>query len=249
METLERRSAPLELRGRRISGLCVPWGARASVVVDGERVDETFTRGAFGDGLKPVALVLEHGGPKIGEVLPSNSERGLEAEGSYSGDLQGRDRFSIEFRPRGETRSQGLRIVHDAQLVGLASVRQPIYKGAVIEHRQQGASLKLVEGPVGGGKSEVLRNLLSTAAVDLVADLTPLWGALRLLERDTSGNYPERTQADPALRLALYLKVVTARRALLRRAEGGRKHFDAQPGGQVASHRRRVSRIVHGHDR
>ena len=211
---LERRSAPLELRGRRIAGLALPWGARASVVVDGERVSETFTRGAFGDDLKPVQLVLEHRGPKIGEVLPTNSERGLEVEGEYSGDLEGRDRFSIEFRTKADTRSRGLRIVHDAALVGLASVRQPIYRGAVIEHRQQGASLTLVEGPVGSGKSEILRGLLSDGSADIVADLTPLWAAVKLLERDPSGNYPERTQGDPALLTALYLKTTTARRAL-----------------------------------
>ena len=84
----------------------------------------------------------------------------------------------------------------------------------MIEHRQRGAALTLLEGPVGSGKSGILRNLLSTDAVDVVADTTPLWSAVKLLERDPSGNYPERTQADPALRLALYLKVVTARRAL-----------------------------------
>ena len=94
---LERRSAPLEVRGRRIAGLAVPWGQRASIPEHGE---EVFTAGAFGDDLKPVALTLEHGGPKIGEVQPANSERGLEVEGSYSGDLQGRDRFSIEFRAK-----------------------------------------------------------------------------------------------------------------------------------------------------
>ena len=207
---LERRSAPLEVRGRRISGLALPWGARARIPEHGE---EVFTAGAFGDDLKPVALTLEHGGAKIGEVQPANSERGLEVEGQYSGDLEGRDRFSIEFRARKDTRSQGLRIVHDAQLVGLASVRNPAYAGAEIEARQ-GASLTLVEGPVGSGKSEVLRNLLSTAAVDLVADLTPLWSALRLIERDASGNYPERLRSDPALLTALYLKTTTARRAL-----------------------------------
>ena len=124
---LERRSAPLEVRGRRISGLALPWGARARIPEHGE---EVFTAGAFGDDLRPVALTLEHGGAKIGEVLPANSERGLEVEGEYSGDLEGRDRFSIEFRARKDTRSQGLRIVHDALLVGLASVRNPAYAGA-----------------------------------------------------------------------------------------------------------------------
>ena len=79
---LERRSAPLEVRGRRISGLALPWGARARIPEHGE---EVFTAGAFGDDLKPVALTLEHGGAKIGEVQPANSERGLEVEGEYTG--------------------------------------------------------------------------------------------------------------------------------------------------------------------
>ena len=82
---LERRSAPLEVRGRRKPGLPFPWGARARIPEHGE---EVFTAGAFGDdsALKPVALTLEHGGAKIGEVQPANSERGLEVEGQYSGD-------------------------------------------------------------------------------------------------------------------------------------------------------------------
>ena len=208
---LERRSAPLEVLGRRISGVALPWGSRGLTQEHGE---ETFVEGAFGDDLKTIPLSLEHRGPKIGEVQPSNSERGLEVEGEYSGSLDGRDRFSIEFRARRVTKSRGLRIVHSALLEGVASVRRPIYRDAVIEHRQQGASLTLVEGPVAGGKTEALRGLLSDGSADIVADLTPLWSAVKLLERDPSGNYPERTQADPALRLALYLKVVTARRAL-----------------------------------
>ena len=80
----------------------------------------------------------------------------------------------------------------------------------MIEHRQQGASLVLVEGPVGSNKSEVLRNLLATDEVDVVGDLTPLWSSLKLLERP----FAERTQDDVALPIARYLKVVVARRAL-----------------------------------
>ena len=96
---LEHRSARLEVRGRRIAGLAVPWGQRALVPEHGE---EVFTSGAFGDDLKPVALTLEHGGAKIGEVQPANSDRGLEVDGTYSGDLQGRDKFSYRFlRPEG----------------------------------------------------------------------------------------------------------------------------------------------------
>lgn len=135
----EHRAAPLEVRGRTIAGLAVPWGDRASVVVAGERVDETFTRGAFGKGgnLRPVPLVVEHGGPRIGALTPSSTERGLEVRGQYSGDLGGRNRFSVEFRARGETRSGGLRIVHDADLHAVAAVASPAYSGAVIEARRK----------------------------------------------------------------------------------------------------------------
>ena len=212
MEKLERRSAPLEVRGRRIAGLAVPWGQRAVVPEHGE---EVFTSGSFGDdaGLKPVALVLEHGGPKIGEVLPSNSERGLEVEGEYSGNLEGRDRFSIEFRARADTRSQGLRIVHDAELVGLASVRIPAYAGAEIEARQ-GASLTLLEGPPGAGKSQELERLKAAGEIDAASDLTRLWAALGLVERGADGRYPVRTSDDPVLALSRYVKAVAVREGL-----------------------------------
>ena len=132
----EFRPAPLEVRGRRISGVAVPWGQRAVVRTPrGDIVDETFVAGAFRD-LRPVPLILEHRGPVIGEVTPAATDRGLEVEGDYSGDLAGRDRFSVEFRAHGETRSEGLRIVHDASLVRLAAVKAGAYPDAVIEARR-----------------------------------------------------------------------------------------------------------------
>jgi len=137
---VEIRTASLEVRGRSISGIAVPWGARARVLVRGEVVQETFVRDSFRD-LQPVPLVIEHGGPSIGRVTPRNTARGLEVAGDYSGDLGGRDRFSIEFEARGETRSGDLRIVHDALLGGLAAVRRPAYDDAVIERRQGLGSL------------------------------------------------------------------------------------------------------------
>ena len=163
--------------------------------------------------MKSVPLLVEHGGKQVGEVTPSTSARGLEIAGEYDGNLGDRSKFSIEFRARSETRSQDLRIVTNAELEGVAAVSSPAYQGARIEVRQ-GAALTLVEGPVGGGKSEVLRNLLSTDAVDLVADTTPLWVALRLIERGPGGTYPERLRSDPALLTALYAKSVVTRRAL-----------------------------------
>ena len=212
MENLERRSAPLEVRGRRIAGLAVPWGQRARIPEHGE---EVFTSGAFGDdsALTPVDLTLEHGGAKIGEVQPANSERGLEVEGEYSGDLQGRDRFSIEFRARGSTRSGPLRIVHDAQLVGLASVRRPAYEGAAIEARQ-GGGLLLLEGPPGAGKSQELERLKAAGEIDAASDLTRFWATLGLVERGADGRYPVRLGSDPVLPLSRYMKAVAVREGL-----------------------------------
>ena len=212
MEDLERRSAPLEVRGRRIAGLAVPWGQRARIPEHGE---EVFTSGAFGDdsALTPVDLTLEHGGPKIGEVQPANSERGLEVAGEYSGDLEGRSRFSIEFRARKDTRSQGLRIVHDALLVGLASVRRPAYEGAAIEARQ-GGGLLLLEGPPGAGKSQELERLKAAGEIDAASDLTRFWATLGLVERGADGRYPVRLGSDPVLPLSRYMKAVAVREGL-----------------------------------
>ena len=207
---LERRSAPLEVRGRRISGLALPWGARARIPEHGE---EVFTAGAFGDDLKPVALTLEHGGAKIGEVQPANSERGLEVEGEYTGDLEGRDRFSIEFRARKDTRSQGLRIVHDALLVGLASVRNPAYAGAEIEARQ-GGGLLLLEGPPGAGKSQELERLKAAGGNRRGKRSNKALGGVGLVERGADGLYPVRLGSDPVLPLSRYMKAVAVREGL-----------------------------------
>ena len=138
----EHRSARLAVHegARRVSGLAVPWGDRARLP-DGR--EETFTAGAFGDNgiLKPVPLFADHGGAMVGELIPSNSDRGLEVAGSYEGDLPG-DSFSIEFRARRETASGQLRIVHGADLVGVAAVALPAYDGAVIETRDGAGRVK-----------------------------------------------------------------------------------------------------------
>ena len=63
--------------------------------------------------------------------------------------------------------------MHDAELVGLASVRRPAYQGAEIEARQgEAAELHLVLGPVAAGKSAVLAEMLRSGAIDLAADTT-----------------------------------------------------------------------------
>ena len=221
---LERRSAPLELRGRTVKGLAVPWGERARVSLpSGEHVQETFVSGAFGKDMKSVPLLVEHGGKQVGEVTPSTSARGLELSGSYEGDLGSRNRFSIEFRARSETRSQDLRIVTNALLEGVAAVASPAYEGARIEVRQgEAAELHLVLGPVAAGKSAVLAEMLRNGEIDLAADTTGLWASLALAVRDPeTGRYPVRRADDPALAGSLYAKTVVTRWALQNRYRVG----------------------------
>ena len=221
---LERRSAALELRGRTVKGLAVPYGARARVKLpSGEHVQETFVSGSFGETMKDVPLFVEHGGKQVGEVTPSTSARGLELSGSYEGDLGDRSQFSIEFRSKAETRSQDLRIVTSALLEGVAAVASPAYQGARIEVRQgEAAELHLVLGPVAAGKSSVLAEMLRSGAIDLAADTTGLWTSLALAVRDPeTGRYPVRRADDPALAASLYAKTVVTRWALQNRYRVG----------------------------
>ena len=60
--------------------------------------------------------------------------------------------------------------------------------------------------------------MLAAGEVEILADLTFLWAALRGLERDpATGRYPVRENGDPALALASYLRTTTVRQGL---AEG-----------------------------
>lgn len=58
--------------------------------------------------------------------------------------------------------------------------------------------------------------MLAAGDLDVVADLTALWAALRGMERDSDGRYPIREDGDPAVRsgLAAYLRAATVRQAL-----------------------------------
>ena len=69
-------------------------------------------------------------------------------------------------------------------------------------------AVNILRGPVAGGKSQWLDE---NAPDDLRIDVTPLWAALRGLERDSDGKYPVREGDDPGLRTALYLKSVAIR--------------------------------------
>ena len=79
------------------------------------------------------------------------------------------------------------------------------------------ASLVLVEGPAGSGKSGEVARRIRDGAVDVQADLPALHVALRAVERDpTSGRFPIRSDDDPAIRsgLAVYLRAAAVRQAL-----------------------------------
>ena len=79
------------------------------------------------------------------------------------------------------------------------------------------ASLLLIEGPAGSGKSQEVARMLAAGEADVVADLTALWAALRGVERDPeTGRYPIREDDDPAVRggLAGYVRAAVVRQAL-----------------------------------
>lgn len=77
--------------------------------------------------------------------------------------------------------------------------------------------LVLVEGPAGGGKSQVTAAMLEAGEVELVADVTRLWVALSGARRGPDGRYPVRRDDDPSLEVARYMQAVVVRQAL----EGG----------------------------
>lgn len=90
--------------------------------------------------------------------------------------------------------------------------------------------LTLIEGPAGGGKSEIAAELLESGAVDVLSDITALWVALAGVVRGPDGRYPERQDDDPALAVALYLQAVAVRFAL---AQGHNVAVTTSRAGQV----------------
>ena len=75
-------------------------------------------------------------------------------------------------------------------------------------------ALEILRGPAGSGKSQIVRE----EQPEILADLTAIWAAIKGVERDSNGLYPERRGDDPALEAARYLKIVlvgfAARRGL-----------------------------------
>ena len=76
--------------------------------------------------------------------------------------------------------------------------------------------LLLVEGPAGSGKSAIVARMLDAGELDVQADLSAQWAALRAVERDDDGKYPVRHDSDPAIRsgLAAYMRATVVRQGL-----------------------------------
>ena len=66
--------------------------------------------------------------------------------------------------------------------------------------------LILVEGPAGGGKSGLAREMREAGEIDLIADNTALWVAMTGVQRGTDGRYPVRLDSDLGLHAARYLQ-------------------------------------------
>ena len=77
-------------------------------------------------------------------------------------------------------------------------------------------SLILIEGPAGSGKSQLAAAMLAAGEIDVQADLTAIWAALRGVERGPDGHFPIRLGDDPAIRtgLASYIRAAVVRQGL-----------------------------------
>ena len=76
--------------------------------------------------------------------------------------------------------------------------------------------LHLIEGPAGSGKSGVVAGMLAAGEIDILADFTQIWAALRAVEREPDGRFPIRNDSDPSVRTGLtqYVKAAVVRQSL-----------------------------------
>ena len=88
--------------------------------------------------------------------------------------------------------------------------------------------LTLIEGPAGGGKSELLREMLAAGEIDVAADVTALWAATGGAERDpVTGKYPVRLETDPAPAYGPLPANCHGGLCIARRLQGGSHHVPA----------------------
>ena len=78
------------------------------------------------------------------------------------------------------------------------------------------ATLHLVQGPAGGGKTAHSRRLIEAGQAALQADITAIYTSLTGVIRDArTGKYPDRVDG-PELRAAIYLQSTIARYAYVK---------------------------------
>lgn len=70
--------------------------------------------------------------------------------------------------------------------------------------------LTLFEGPPGSGKSQSVQQAIADGELDVVADFTSLWAAVRQVQRGPDGRYPIRRDDDPALTMGYLTALQTA---------------------------------------
>ena len=90
--------------------------------------------------------------------------------------------------------------------------------------------LYLIEGPAGGGKSQLARDMKEAGEIHLVADITGLWAAVTLAQRGPDGKYPPRLSNDPGLDAARYLQTTLVRFGL---SQGLNVGVTTSQGGQI----------------
>ena len=157
-DLIERRAhfdAAADLEARKIGGIAVRYGDTASI---GGQFMERIAQGAFGD-IGDVVLNVQH---DRGRAIARTGGGGLElADGSDVlratatpvATQEGRDAllmvhhkvlrgFSIEFRCKREDFVDDLRIVREAELVGLALVDRPAYGESVAQIAERMASAR-----------------------------------------------------------------------------------------------------------
>lgn len=79
------------------------------------------------------------------------------------------------------------------------------------------ATLTLLQGPAGSGKSQIARDMMQDDPDAILADYTALWAAMRGVERDPeTRKYPIRKADDPVVQSGVGTKIkkAVAREAL-----------------------------------
>ena len=150
---LEFRFAPVELDGRTVTGIAVPWDK----IGTGPQGKERFLRGAFGDpsGFPEFNLTKQHnrslavsanlrfldapGGLKVSATI---AETALGADTLVEIREKMLRGFSVEFYAEKEHLSQGIRVIEKAALAGLSLVDIPAYGDAKIEEIRKNQRIK-----------------------------------------------------------------------------------------------------------